>query len=632
MCGITGVYYFNDENIEDYQQRVKNAVDSLYKRGPDNSGFYSDTKVLLGHSRLSIIDVTEAAAQPFTDPSGRYTVVYNGEIYNFKSHREKLQKNGFDFKSKSDTEVLLYLYIQKGKKCLDELNGFFSFAIYDKKEKSLFLARDRFGIKPLYFYRDKNTFVFASEMKALIKYGIPKVIDKSSLYTYLQLNYIPGPWTIFENVRKLSPGHYVHIDGSANVVEEKYFTLAVSDESSNHFSSYEQSCEKLHNLLETSVIKRLISDVPLGTFLSGGIDSSIISALAARHVDKLNTFSIGFKDEPMFDETHYANMVAKMHNTNHTVFSLTNDDLFNSLFDTINYFDEPFADSSALAVYILSKQTRKKVTVALSGDGADELFAGYNKHMAEYRALHPGFKEKAASLLYPLLSGLPQSRNNHLANKIRQIARFGVGMKLTAPERYWRWCSISTEEYAKRILNDNNEPENYLSRKNSFLRIFNNRPEDINNTLYADMNLVLPYDMLTKVDMMSMANSLEIRVPFLDHHLADYVMSMPENYKIDKNNRKKILKDTFSYLLPGELHNRHKQGFEVPLLKWLKNELNTFINNDVLESSFIKEQDIFNPVEISKLKKQLHSSNPGETPARIWALIVFQQWWKNICH
>ncbi len=629
MCGITGIYFFNNNNREKHQQQVQNALNLLYNRGPDNSGVYSDSNVLLGNSRLSVIDTTSAAAQPFTDASGRYTLVYNGEIYNFKSHRDELQQKGFKFKSQSDTEVLLYLYILKGKKCLDELNGFFSFAIYDKQKKSLFLARDRFGIKPLYFYHNSDKFVFASEMKAILEYDIPKNIDRSSLFTYLQLNYIPGPWTIFENIRKLSPGHFIHINGPANVNEEKYYSLPTPGDNSNYSVSYEQSCDKLHNLLESSVINRLVSDVPLGAFLSGGTDSSIISALAARHVDKLNTFSIGFKDEPMFDETPYASMVAKMHNTDHTVFNLTNDDLFDCLFDAVNYLDEPFADSSALAYYILSRQTRKKATVALSGDGADELFAGYNKHMAEYLTLYPGFKEKTVSLLHPLLSKMPQSRNNPLTNKTRQIVRFGEGMKLPANERYWRWCSITGEKDANRLLNDNILNENYGSRKNSCLKIFQNPPNNINKTLYADMKLVLPYDMLTKVDLMSMANSLEVRVPFLDHNLVNFVMSLPGNFKIDRKNRKKILKDTFSYLLPAEILNRTKQGFEVPLLKWFRKELSGFINDDVLNENFIIEQNIFNLLEIKKLKKKLHSLNPAETPARIWGLIVFQQWWKK---
>ncbi len=631
MCGITGIYLFENIISDEHHHQVRKAISKLSRRGPDNSGIYEYSNVLLGHSRLSVIDITETASQPFTDPTGRYTIIYNGETYNFKRLRNILIRKGFQFKSQSDTEVVLYLYILKGVKFLNDLDGFFSLAIYDYKKRSLLLARDRFGIKPLYYYYGNNKLVFASEMKALFQYDVPKIIDNASLFTYLQLNYIPGPATIFEEVKKMSPGHYIFINSVENVTvnEEKYYSLPLPDEKPSQLFSYDQSCQKLHELLESSVINRLVSDVALGSFLSGGIDSSIISAIAAKHIDKLNTFSIGFKDESMFDETYYANKVAKMHNTNHTVFSLTNDDLFECLFDTLNYMDEPFADSSALAVYILSKQTRQKVTVALSGDGADELFAGYNKHMAEYRALYPGFKEKAASALYFLLSNLPQSRNNPISNKIRQAVRFGKGVKLNDPDRYWNWCKIASEKDAADLMIKNDFNSNYQSRKDIYLDVFKKYPNTINKTLYSDMRLVLPYDMLTKVDLMSMANSLEVRVPFLNHQLVDYVMSLPENFKIDKNNRKIILKDTFSYLLPEEIIHRSKHGFEVPLLKWFRNELSSIIHNDLLEDNFIKEQNIFNPNGIKKLKKNLYSYNPGEAPSRIWALIVFQQWWKN---
>lgn len=629
MCGITGTYYFEGINHGEQKNQVHKATKQLHSRGPDNTGFYSNTHIILGHSRLPVIDLSEAAKQPFTDISGRYTLVFNGEIYNFKSLRKTLRQQGVEFTSESDTEVLLYWYISKGEKCLEDLCGCFSFAVYDNYNKTLFLARDRYGIKPLYYYSDNDKFVFASEMKALQKYEVPKSIDRSSLLAYLQLNYIPGPWTIFENIRKLSPGHFISINRNKDIFEEKYYSLSMPTKKRESPLSYQKSCKQLHELVETSVTDRLVSDVPLGAFLSGGIDSSIITALAAKHVNNLNTFSIGFKDEPLFDETRYANMVAKMHNTNHTVFNLTNDDLFGSLFDVMNYIDEPFADSSALAFYILSQKTREKATVALSGDGADELFAGYNKHMAEYRIIYPGIKEKITSLLYPAISKLPQSRNNAFLNKIRQAARFGKGFNLNPDDRYWYWCSSADEHEAIKLLKNKNIPEDYYSRKNSFLDIFNGQHIDINNTLYADMHLVLPYDMLTKADLMSMANSLEVRSPFLDHRLVDYVASLPENFKIDKNNRKKILKDTFSYLLPKEIINRSKHGFEVPLTKWFRNELSSFIHNDALEESFIEHQNLFNLKEVNLIKQKLNTSNPGDAPARIWGLIIFQQWWKN---
>ncbi len=629
MCGITGIYSFNDGINEKHKKQLQDALSTLNKRGPDDSGIFSHSNVLLGHSRLAIIDVSKSSAQPFTDQTGRFTIVFNGAIYNYKELQNFLKQKGYSFKSGSDTEVLLYMFIEKKEECLNDLNGFFSFVIYDKQEESLFIARDRFGIKPLYYYADNECFAFASEMKALLKYNINSDIERSSLRMYLQLNYIPGPWTIFENVRKLLPGHYLHINSDKKIKEGQYYSLAKQWDMDNQSTSYEKSCQKLHDLMESSVLDRLVCDVPIGSFLSGGIDSSIVTGLASKHINKLNTFSIGFKDEPMFDETTYAEAVAKKHNTNHTVFNLTNDDLFDCLFDVLNYIDEPFADSSALAVYILSKKTGEKVKVALSGDGADELFAGYNKHSAEFRALNPGIKEKLALSLYPLINKLPQSRDTQFSNKIRQIVRFANGYKLPSSERYWKWCSINGEEDVSKLLLNKKIPEDYLKNKDKLLEAFNDKQHTIDHTLYSDIKMILPYDMLTKVDLMSMANSLEVRTPFLDYRLVDFIQTLPYNYKINKNNKKIILKDTFSYLLPEEIINRPKHGFEVPLLKWMRNEIYSLIHDELLEDNFIIEQGIFDPKEITYLKNKLSSNNPGDSASKVWNIIVFQKWWNN---
>ena len=359
------------------------ATESLASRGPDNHAVFNNEKVGLGHRRLSIIDTSSDAHQPMKDVTGRYRLVFNGEIYNYKSLKAQLEAKGVRFATSSDTEVLLYALIEEGAECLNKLNGFFAFAFYDERENSLLLARDRFGIKPLHIYQDEDKVLFASEVKSILAYGIERKLNYNALHTYLQLNYLPGSLSMFEGVRKLLPGHYFKIKGK-EMEESAYYEL--KPKPIDH--SFDKSKSKFHSLLEQSVTDRLVADVPLGTFLSGGIDSSVISAIAARHVDELQTFSIGYKDEPYFDETGYANLVAEKIGSKHTVFKLTNDNLFAHLYDMLDYLDEPFADSSALAVYILSKETRKNVTVALSGDGADEIFAGYNKHAALYRMLH----------------------------------------------------------------------------------------------------------------------------------------------------------------------------------------------------------------------------------------------------
>lgn len=631
MCGITGVYAFNMVGRIS-MINVANATMALDRRGPDFQDIYNDNVVALGHRRLSIIDTSTSGHQPMTDPSGRYVIIFNGEIFNYKELKEPLLAKGITFSSETDTEVLLQLYITEGKSCLQKLNGFFAFAIYDKKEQSVFIARDRMGIKPLYYLHDENRVLFASEMKSILAYGIDKTIDYAALYTYLQLNYIPAPKTIFHDVKKLLPGHTLFIK-NGEVKIERFYKIPY-DKNTYTRLSYDEQKVKLNQLMELSVQRRLVADVPVGSFLSGGIDSSVIATLAHRHKPDLHTFSIGFKDEKYFDETEYARLVAKKIGSEHTVFSLTNSDLYKHVNNILDYIDEPFADSSAIAVYILSKETRKHSVVALSGDGADELFSGYNKHAAFLKMIEGGSAAKAVGALTPLWGMLPKSRNSAITNKFRQLHRFGKGMKLTGKERYWQWAGFANEKEAHKLLSKNSllglDRQTYQSFKDNILRHIPAR-EDINDILYTDMQLVLPDDMLTKVDRMSMANSLEVRVPFLDHEVVEFAFSLPASSKINGKMRKRIVQDSFRDILPPELYNRPKKGFEVPLLKWFRREMKSLINDDLLSDDFILEQGIFDVNAIKKLKRKLFSSNPGDVHAQIWALIVFQWWWKRYC-
>jgi asparagine synthase (glutamine-hydrolysing) len=630
MCGIAGIIALSEKGLSSLD-KIESATKCLSLRGPDAEGFYKHERVAFGQTRLAIIDTSDGGLQPMHDVSGRYTIIFNGEFFNYREHRDFVLSKGFKLRSTSDTEVLLYLYIIEGEKCLQRMNGFFAMAIYDKQEQTVFIARDRMGVKPLLIYSDDDKLMFASEMKSMITMGIPKELDAASIYTYLQLNYIPGPHSIFKNVTKLSPGHYLKIELRKSAVDSKQYTTErqfydIEKRSIN--LSYTEQQEKLFNLMDSAVERRLISDVPLGIFLSGGIDSSVVSALAARHTKHLKTFSIGFKDEPMFDETHYANLVAKKIGSDHTVFYLTTDDLFANLHDVLNYIDEPFADSSALNVHILSRHTRKHVTVALSGDGADEMFGGYNKHAAELRIREGSMAGSLAGMLDPLWSALPQSRNSKVGNKIRQLKRFSEGQKLGAKERYWRWASIGTENEARKIFPGSFSESEYDSRKKEILKYISDNG-DMNDVLLADMHLVLVNDMLMKVDLMSMANSLEVRSPFLDYTVVDFAFSLPVESKIDSRGRKKIVRDAFRNLLPEELYSRSKQGFEVPLLKWFRTELKSMIMDDLLSKEFIRSQKLFNYEEVKKLLSQLYSSNPGDSVARVWGMIVFQNWWKK---
>ncbi len=635
MCGITGVYAFNELG-KFHMINLSAAAEALSHRGPDFGRTDIIDRVGLGHRRLSIIDTSADGHQPLRDSRGRYTIVYNGEIYNYQSLRQQLQQRGVSFQSQTDTEVLLQLYAHEGAACLHQLNGFFAFAIYDQQEDVLFVARDRLGIKPLLYYQDEDKVIFASEMKSLLAYGIEKDLDYASLQHYLRFNYVPAPHTMLQNVRKLMPGQYLEISKprAERVQFGTYYQIPFDESRLNPKNlTYAQQQNKLASLLEDSVQQRLVADVPLGTFLSGGIDSSVITALASRHVDQLNTFSVGYRDEPFFDETRYAQLVAKRLSTNHTVFSLTNRDLYEHLHQLLDHLDEPFADSSAIPGYILSKKARQRVTVALSGDGADELFSGYNKHQAAWRMLHPGLAEQSVQALLPLWRVLPQSRQGALTNRVRQLQRFAEGSALTAKERYLRWATFTTDDAARALLSKASQQRidatTYQQRMQELVAAISDERETVAQWLYTDTQLVLPNDMLTKVDLMSMAHGLEVRVPFLDHRVVEFAFQLPEESKINRRMKKRIVQDTFRSVLPDALYRRPKKGFEVPLLGWFRSELKSMITDDLLEDGFVEEQGIFGPAEIRRLKQQLFSSSPGDGHATVWALLVFQWWWKK---
>ncbi|MCB9186343.1 MAG: asparagine synthase (glutamine-hydrolyzing) [Flavobacteriales bacterium] len=630
MCGITGAYALTEKGKE-FHSKLDVAIATMAQRGPDGSGKYIEGSAALGHSRLAIIDTSASANQPFTNDSGRYTILFNGEIFSYREIREELK--GFTPRTTSDTEILLQGYIEWGEKVLDRLNGFFAFAIHDKETDELFLARDRMGIKPLLVYRDENAIVFGSEMKALMAFGIPREIDVDSQFLYHQFNYTPYPETIFKNVVELEPGSWMRIEvkedpsASLRVTTGTFWSIPKPTAPKTKLT-YEQAQQKLRDLMEKSVQRRMIADVPLGSFLSGGIDSSIIATLAARQTDKLNTFSIGYADEPLFDETHYAEAVAKKIGSNHTVFKLTNDDLYADLHDVLNYIDRPFADSSALPVHILCKHTRKHVTVALSGDGADELFSGYNKHAAEFRARNLGLKEQVVAALKPLWFLLPASRNSSIGNRVRQLQKFSEGISLGAKDRYWNWASFWSTDQVDKLIRGRVDKEE-LKRRKSELTAELGTTNDLDEVLYTDLHQVLQNDMLTKVDLMSMANSLEVRVPFLDHEVIEFACSIPEEYKITSTIRKRILQETFRADLPEMLFKRPKHGFEVPLLNWFKGELDSLIKDDLLSRKLIEEQEIFNWTAVQSLINKLHSNDPGDSATHIWNLIVFQTWWKR---
>jgi asparagine synthase (glutamine-hydrolysing) len=430
---------------------------------------------------------------------------------------------------------------------------------------------------------------------------------------------------MIEGVEKMQPGTWIRVS-KKETKKGSYYSIPHTSPIPEY--SYIDAQQRLLELMDAAVERRLISDVPLGSFLSGGIDSSIIATIAAKKISGLNTFSIGYADEPMFDETEYAELVAKKIGSHHHVFKLTNNELFSSLNRVLNYIDEPFADSSALAVNLLCYYTKQHVTVALSGDGADELFSGYNKHAAELKARSNSFVNMMVKGGAPLWRNLPQSRNGKWTNIVRQLDRFSDGLNQSTPERYWHWATISNEKEALNLMVNSPEMSEYISRKSEILQPLI-RSNSFNEVLYTDLNLVLQGDMLVKVDLMSMDHALEVRTPFLDYTLVDFVAKLPVEYKIDSKVRKKILQESYRSILPKELFNRKKHGFEVPLLKWFQTDLKSLITEDLLSDAFIEEQGVFNSKEVFLLKQRLFSSNPGDSAAKVWALIVFQFWWKK---
>jgi asparagine synthase (glutamine-hydrolysing) len=508
------------------------------------------------------------------------------------------------------------------------LEGFFAFAIYDTQTKELFIARDRFGKKPLNYFIDDDRFIFASELKALYDFGIPKELNYEALKLYLQLSYIPQPMSMLKHVRKVEPGARIILKGKS-IEEKKWYGLTPKYEYKNA-PSYEQAQKELVPLLEDAVVKRLISDVPLGAFLSGGIDSSVIVALASRHQKSLNTFSIGFKDEQYFDETQFAELVATKFKTNHATFRLGFDDYLSHIYDVLNYLDEPFADSASLPQFILCMEVRKHATVAISGDGGDEVFAGYNKHYAEWQARRRSLAGSLVKMGAPLWKIMPKSRNNRFSDLFRQLNRYAEGAELSSKERYWHWAStFSAADVDKLIAKQTAERINNAVIDSVKEKYLSNINDDFNSVLKTDLDLVLISDMLVKVDLMSMANSVEVRSPFLDHHVVEFAFTLPAEYKINKTGRKKIIKDAFRNILPAEIYNRGKRGFEIPMLKWFREELHTYIFNDLLNEKFVREQGIFDIEFINCMKKQLYSAAPGNIVEQLWVLIVFQHWYKK---
>jgi len=635
MCGICGKIDLTGKAVP--QDLLRSMTESFAYRGPDDEGFFFDGPVGLGHRRLSIIDLSPAGRQPMSNEDESLWLVFNGEIYDFAEIRTGLLSKGHTLKSHTDIETILHLYEDEGVACLKHLNGMFGFALWDARLQRLWLARDRLGKKPLVYYWDGKRLIFASEIKAILRDpDVARQIDVEALDLYLTLNYIPATWTIFRNIRKLLPGHSLLLEKGNLSIQSFWDISADGGEPEVSLPSdsvpWGQCKDRLRELLEASVRRRLIADVPLGAFLSGGMDSSIIVALMARQSSRpVKTFSIGYEDLPFFDETHYAREVAGFNRTEHYEFKLGCKDILDAFPKVLDIFDEPFADSSAVPTYIVSRETKRHVTVALSGDGGDELFAGYRMYLGEVWAKHyariPGALREC--LIAPLVESLPDARDKPSLELIRRAKKFLRGMSLSFPERFCGWREIFPFSTRQKLLRCPPDRNFYLELTRQAVEekkgLF---PEDgINLMLYLDVKGLLPGDMLTKVDRMSMANSLEVRVPFLDHALVQYVFRLRGSTKLGAWKGKRVLLETFKDLLPPLLHNRPKWGFEMPIGTWLKKELK-FLIEEYLPRDRIERQGIFDPRIITDTVTN-HMSGRQDTSWQLWNLIVFEHWYEK---
>ncbi len=645
MCGVCGKISYNSSPVD--EDCLRKMCRAFSYRGPDDEGIYIDgprnngnLKVIagLGHRRLSIIDLSKAGHQPMSNEDGSIWITYNGEIYNFKELRTGLKRKGHTFGSDTDTEVILHLYEEKGLEAVNHLNGMFAFALWDRKACRLWLCRDRLGIKPLVYYWDGSQFAFASEIKAILcDPAIPRELDYEALLLYLAFSYVPAPYTIFKGIRKLEPGHSLVLEHGRLEIKEYWDVPQAIDPgaSSRSFSGEMETIKKgLYKHLGNAVRTRMIADVPLGAFLSGGIDSSIIVALMAKYASKpVKTFSIGFKDMKLFDETRYAREVARMYKTDHHEFKLTYRDMLDVFPDVLSTFDEPFSDSSAIPTYIVSRETGGYVTVALSGDGGDELFAGYRSYLGEYwynrYMMMPALLREG--LIEKVVMSFPDSRDTRAMEFIRRLKKFMKLTKGSFSERFLSRKEIFPRDIRRRLLlgsrNSGKFPQEGLALKWVEGKLACHQGDRINRILCADVKDLLPGDMLNKVDWMSMKNSLEVRVPFLDHHVVEFAFSIEGSLKLYKGTTKYLLKETFKDLLPPSIYRRPKAGFEIPIGRWLKTDLR-FLMDQYLAEDKIEEQGIFDYRIVAGLIQDLLMGRT-DTSWMLWNLIVFQYWYEN---
>ena len=623
MCGICGKIHFNKTRKSD-STLLREMTSVLNHRGPDDSGIYTEGRVGLGHQRLSIIDLSAAGHQPMANEDNSIHIVFNGEIYNFEELRKDLEKKDHIFRSHTDTEVILHLYEEEGTNCVKHLRGMFAFAIWDSNRDMLFLSRDRAGKKPLVYTTVDNSLIFASEIKSLLKDpAVKPEVENEAMHHFLTYQYVPGPLTIFKNIKKLPPAHSLILK-NGNITLERYWNLSYKKDPD--CKSVESCCEKLMSVFTDAVKTRLRSDVPLGAFLSGGIDSSATVAVMSKLMNRpVKTFTIGF-EESDYNELPYAKLVAEKYKTEHTEF-VVKPDAVKILPKLVWHYDEPFADPSAIPTYYVSKLTREHVTVALNGDGADESFAGYERYAANqlaayYEKIPEAFRE---NIIKKIANLFPYQENRWSIT--RRLKRFLNGVRDTKERRYIQWFCYFNNEMKNTLYTDSFK--NNVSSFDSIdftadLYSKSDAQSLIDKTLFVDINSYLPYDLLAKMDIASMANSLEARSPFLDHKVMEFAASIPANFKLRGMQTKYILKKAFVPLLPKNILSRKKMGFGVPLNKWFCHDLKQPAYDILLDKRTL-ERGYFKRNEVKKLLDE-HVVLKEDNSYRIWALLWLELW------
>lgn len=616
MCGISGYYQFETERKVE-MSRIKNMLDTLFHRGPDGEGMFVHNNIALGHRRLAIIDLATGDQPMFSDDKSK-VLVFNGEIYNYIELREELINLGYKFHTNSDTEVLLNAYSHWGVGCLSKLNGCWAFALWDENIKQLLLSRDRIGEKPLFYSMFDNTLVFGSEIKCLVAYGIPKEINNEFIEIYLTLGYIPTPYTFFKGIKKLRQGHYI-LANANGLIERKYWDFPSIDEA-NMLNNDKLVYDEFEFLLKDSVKIRMRSDVPYGAFLSGGLDSSsVVAIMSETSAFPVETFTIGFNDQA-YDERNLANEVVRKFSTNHHERLVQQDTFDEALENVIYHYDEPFGDSSAIPSGYLAKYASEKVKMVLTGDGGDEVLSGYNSYLglkltSKYQKI-PSFLRKGIPSFLDFMARPVKGEARYRLNRLRNICYSG---NMDFNSRMIEKMAWTRVDDIKGIVADFHEKQfpveefiNDLMKGCSF-------KDDFYKMMYLQFRLPLPDDMLAKVDRMTMAHSLEARIPFLDHRLIEFMINVHKDVKLPGSERKSVLKNTIGKQLPAALINAPKKGFVVPVREWfrdssLETQLSGLYNEDF-------------GLNMGLIKKIVSNNSLGEVDNGnfIWMLFVLKK-------